>query len=672
MQSNQHIKSFGWTLAELPALLPALGLICGIAIMAYGLPLWACLAIVVLAVIVGLIRKLPRLSLTALAALAGALVMYFALPKSIATGTSGTVTGSVTEVRDYGNIQQCVVKTSDGVNLLVSVADYPYYIEKGEQVRFKGVLLPPGRPQSVPDEITNSNFLLTRSISARCKADSFEVTAEASGVQGWFNRLHHRCVDVVDESGLSAPASQFLTAVLLGQNNIESDRRQELQRAGLAHITALSGTHISTIALIIAIMLLPMQMAGASRYASLFTIALLWGYALLTGMSPSVLRAVIMATFVLLGEISGKRGNTMNMLCVSVLLILLFAPTMLFSIGFQLSVLAVAGIVMFMSPLLDAIKRLRIYRYRLVRIILPLLSVPIAAMIATGPLAAWRFHYFPLWFLVANIPVSLILPWMLGGGVMMVLGGFIGFLPVWLTNIVEQMFRLIDFLAGFAVMLPGSEIGSGIYYPAWVMLLIYVGIFMLWRGWVWRSKVWLVNGIAVIVFSVALNFVAKVDYPQNEVYAMDESMEICLLERNGNHARIITDAHPRHYGEIRERAEVRLADYLGYRRAVIDTVMGFDDAVAKCGGSTTVGNRRIVIIRKLASAPKPVGQPDVIIISAGFNGSGDELTEYLNRENLMQAKPRIVLSPALPAQIRQRLATELSEAGIPYSLNLEL
>ena len=176
----------------------------------------------------------------------------------------------------------------------------------------------------------------------------------------------------------------------------------------------------------------------------------IWSYALITGFSPSVLRAATMFTFITLGQCLERNTSIYNSLAISGIVLLFYNPMMLYSIGFQLSYLAVIGIVLIQKLLSQVwITKRRVYKY-----IWESVTVSVAAQIATSPLAIHYFHQFPNYFILANIvasPISvLVIP--LGFSVLViaplssVVAGFLGrllSLTIWLLNqsvtLIEQM-----------------------------------------------------------------------------------------------------------------------------------------------------------------------------------------------------------------------------------------
>ena len=213
-------------------------------------------------------------------------------------------------------------------------------------------------------------------------------------------------------SSLSSAACEFLTATLTGDTSIlTEDTRHLFSSAGIAHILALSGLHVGILVAVIAIALFPLYALRLRRTRLLLTIILLWGYAVFTGLSPSVARAVIMATALSGGLILQRRYFGINGLLLAACVIIISSPLQLYQPGFQMSFISVASILA-ISPLINRIDRKR----RLLFAISSMAGVSIAATVGTGIVSAYYFHTFPLLFLIANIPVLAIMPFIMGAG----------------------------------------------------------------------------------------------------------------------------------------------------------------------------------------------------------------------------------------------------------------
>lgn len=659
-----------WHLAEVPLLFPAIGMAAGIAAaMSSGLPvaIWFVIASVV--VVIGVMLRRARIALTAISAIVGLSAGWLSNPVMLPPSASAAFRGVVVRADDFGTLQRLVVRTQTGDCVAVSVNDYPWLVEQGDSVAFSGMVLPAVYEPSVPDEYTGERYARVNYLSARCQPDEdgFEILSEADGLRGWLNDARRSLIDAIRHSGLSEPAADFLVAVLLGENEVDETVRSDFSHAGLSHVLALSGTHVSTIAMLIAMLLLPVEMAGGGRLRKLFTVVTLWAYAVLTGMSPSVVRAVIMASFLIAGQLSGRYSNSLNSLCGAAVVILLFDPAALFAPGFQLSFLAVAGIVMFVPPVMELLDWAGYGRRLWLRAVVVSVALPLAAVMATAPLSAWYFHSFPVWFLVANLPVAVLLPLILGGGAMLTSLSVCGFHWEFLSESMDSLCGWVTGVARFVAEIPGNGGDGQLFFPAWWLVPVYAGLFLLWLAWNTGRKSFLIDGLVMSVAAVALVPAFNRGNSGTECYPWRDGLSSNLVCRSGVRCVIVTDAAPKYYPGIRRRAEILLADYLGRRGVGLEKVTGDSlrmDGVDVTGNLWVMDGRRCVVVRSDAdSVLTQVRDGDIILVTSGFKG---DILELARRSNGC----RIVLSPALPVQRRRRYAGELRGGGYHFSLDL--
>jgi competence protein ComEC len=203
-------------------------------------------------------------------------------------------------------------------------------------------------------------------------------------------------------SHLKPEAAGLLESVLLGyRRDISREDREAFAKTGTLHVLAVSGLHVG---IIYAILLwLSTVILGKSRpllrVASIT--AVLWTYALLTGLSPSVTRAVLMFSIMLLGMAFKQHNISLNTLCAAGFLMLCFYPAWLFEAGFLLSFTAVAGILLF-YPVMEGWWQ---PKRKIFRFIWQLLLVTLAAQLGTLAVSLYAFHQFPVWFLPSNLVV---------------------------------------------------------------------------------------------------------------------------------------------------------------------------------------------------------------------------------------------------------------------------
>lgn len=659
------------SLADVPLLLPAAGFAAGI--FAGGCSpgaIWWGVAISGGAV-VGLVLGKARMALFLLAALTGLGIWVVDRPAACPVGVRGEFSGKVVRCDDFGGMQRCVVETSRRWRIAVSVYDYPYVIREGDVVEFAGRLLPAVIPASVPDERDGAFFARVNYLSGRCVAQEgdFEVVAAASGITGMMVGLRDSLWETIRHSGLSQQAAGFLAAILLGRDSLDDEIRGEFSAAGLAHVLALSGTHVSTIVLLVTFILLPVEMAGSRRWRILMVGGVLWGYAVLVGMIPSVVRAVVMATFILAANLAGRRSEPLNALCGAAILILLFDPAALFLPGFQLSFIAVGGIVLLLPPMRGWLLDSPFGRMRWARLVVTAVSVPLAAVIATAPLSAFHFHYFPVWFLVANIPVALVMPVAIcvGVGLVAIVGA--GLPAGWMVSLFEWSYGFMEHTARVVAGLPGNGVAANIYLPPWWVWLTYASMAVVWLGWDMRRKVIALNGGIMLAGSVLILPLINPGVVSGEVFPWECGRGVALLCREGADTYVVTDAHPKYFPAIEEAARHRLGDYLGKRGAELRRVCGdsLDLPGARIAGDRwSVAGWEIMVVRSdggVSILEAARNEVDVVVVSAGFRG---DVTDVAKKAG----DARIVLSSALPVVRRRKYAADLSRAGLDYSLSL--
>lgn len=203
--------------------------------------------------------------------------------------------------------------------------------------------------------------------------------------------------------GFSGDEYAVLAALTLGaKGDLSKEIREDYSLAGVSHVLALSGLHIGFIYLLISFFLgLILRKGLAGVWKQLILIACLWAFAFLSGLSPSVVRSVIMFSLVAVSYLFNARPVILNTLAATAFFMLLYHPFYLFDVGFQLSFLAVASIVL-LKPYLD--KQLPSGK-RLVKYFRDLFTLSCAAQLGTAPLAIYYFSNFSFVFWLANLIV---------------------------------------------------------------------------------------------------------------------------------------------------------------------------------------------------------------------------------------------------------------------------
>lgn len=217
----------------------------------------------------------------------------------------------------------------------------------------------------------------------------------------------HRMIGAFKAAGLDGEELGLVTALTIGDKDlIDKEHLTTFSRSGTMHIMAVSGLHVGMISMGLSFLLF--FLCGRLKILKVLIImAALWSFAFITGMSPSVLRATIMFTFLQAGTLMQRPASGMNSLLASAFILTAARPAVIFEAGFQLSYLAVAFIILFYEPLYSVFR----IRKKIPDYLWQMVAVSLVAQAGTLALAVRLFNIFPLLFLVANIvviPISFI------------------------------------------------------------------------------------------------------------------------------------------------------------------------------------------------------------------------------------------------------------------------
>ncbi|HCN83979.1 MAG TPA: competence protein, partial [Sphingobacteriaceae bacterium] len=264
-------------------------------------------------------------------------------------------------------------------------------------------------------------------------------------------------------------ASVASTLILGYRADLSKEILDAYSKTGTMHVLSVSGMHVSIVFIVMAFMLKFMDRSKRLKLIrAALIIILIWFYAIITGYSAAACRAALMLSFVIIGKASQRKQNTYNLLAISAVLLLIYNPFFLFDVGFQLSYLAVIGLV-YLYPKLYHLFYVRnwlgdqIWSY---------LSLSTAAQLATFPLSMYYFHQFPIYFLLSNLfivlPVTII---MYAGLIFLFIPWDVLLIPLgWLLN---KSINFTNLGLLYIEDLPFANI-SGIWINTWTYLLIYV------------------------------------------------------------------------------------------------------------------------------------------------------------------------------------------------------
>ena len=309
---------------------------------------------------------------------------------------------------------------------------------------------------------------------------------------------------VIEKSLLAEKNKTIAKALLLGEKDkLDKDTLRSYSSAGAMHVLAVSGLHVGIIMLILQFVFKPIKHGKFGLIAySILILSGLWGYAIITGFTPSVVRAAIMFSFVAIGKELQRDSSSYQSLLVAAFIILILDPLSLFKVGFQLSFLAVLGIVVIQPELY----RLFYFKYKILDYIWKITSVSIAAQLATFPLGLYYFHQFPNLFLISNLVVIPLAGLILTLGFIFFIFHFVHPVKIILEQLLNLTFSSLNYCVETIEKIPNSIVwGISI---SWVeTITLYVIIIFSILFFLGKKSIFLIYNLSFLVlFLILLNY----------------------------------------------------------------------------------------------------------------------------------------------------------------------
>ena len=362
-------------------------------------------------------------------------------------------------------------------------------------------------PSYNPSEFDYKSYLKSEQIYFQLfiEAAEVQIIVQNAGnpVISYALHLRKRLVEKFIQYIPDSEASSLASTLILGYRaDLNKDLIEAYSKTGTMHVLSVSGMHVGIVFLVLSFLLKGMNKnKKLILIRAIIIIGVIWFYSLLTGFSPSVCRSALMLSFVVLGKAIHKNQNTYNLMAISAFFLLLYDPFYLFDVGFQLSYLAVAGLVYFHPLIYNTLY----IKNKIVDYIWSYSALSLAAQLATFPISVYYFHQFPMYFLLSNLlivfPVAII---MYAGIVFLIIpfawiNELLGTFLNWLINFTNDILYKIE-------KLPFSAI-DGLWINTFELFLItfLLILFIFWHSFQKKSVVWM--GL-LTVFVLATSFSA--------------------------------------------------------------------------------------------------------------------------------------------------------------------
>jgi competence protein ComEC len=499
-------------------------------------------------------------------------------------------------------------------------------LQIGANFQIKGAVFKHKSPIN-PDQFDYGKYLTNKSVLSQMYADSYEIKIGKTIVKDiWYysDFLRNKILSNLQKSKFSTDELNVVAALILGQQqDISPDILRDYQFAGAIHILSVSGLHVGFILLFITFLLKPLPKNKLGNTIRLLTIiSSLWGFAILAGLSPSVVRSVTMFSFVAIGMFLKRSTNIYHTLMVSILLILLFEPSFLFDVGFQLSYVALFFI-FWLQPLLA---NLWMPKNKVTNYFWEILTVSFAAQIGAFPLSIYYFHQFPGLFFVTNVIIIPFLSVIMALGVfVMVLAAF-DYVPQFPAKVLEWSIYLLNKIINWVASFEQFII-KDISFNWQLLLTLYflIVIVIIWFKKPSFKKLSFVF-IALLFFQTAYFATRWNNQQQREWIVFNVKKKTLITERIGEQVTVFCNDSIQKVNENNST----LKSYLVANFSVITTSKKLQNLYYFKG-------KKILIIDSLGVYQKEI-RPDIILLVQ---------SPKLNLERLFQTfKPEIIVADA--------------------------
>ena len=358
-------------------------------------------------------------------------------------------------------------------------------------------------PPLNPEEFDYRSYLMRKGVSGQVYLkDGDWIDLQVNNANPLYAFSYHFrdiLLASLQRSGLSNNEFGVAAAILLGYDDFLADEvRKSYVAAGSMHILCVSGMHVGIIYLLASFLLgFLNRKKWQKTLKQVLLLALIWFYALIAGLSPSILRASLMITFVIIGELIHRKGFIINSIAASAFILLCVNPNNLFEIGFLLSYSAVIGIVVLQRPIYN----LLYVKNKVLDKAWEITAVSLAAQVATIPFTLFYFNQFTTYFWLSNLfmtPISFIV---VISGMVLLLVAWIPYLNTLVGYLVWGSIYVMNKCVSWVESLPFSIV-KGLYISEFEFAMLLLAFVLLLLAVTMRKRRMLIAMLSALLLMV--------------------------------------------------------------------------------------------------------------------------------------------------------------------------
>lgn len=403
-------------------------------------------------------------------------------------------------------------------------------------------------------------------------------------IEGFLYGIKNRCTKIIDNSFDSESAGIVKAMLVADKSTLDKNIKKLYSENGIAHIMAISGVHVAIIGMTLYGFLRKLRIGRL--ISGTFSIAIIILYGIMTGMSSSTERAVIMLILSIAAEYFGRKTDAPTSMGFAMIIMVLGNPYVILDAGFQLSFAAITGVTVVAPQLRKLLRMFKCFikeadekkkqkhkkimslRKMIIKLI-DALVVGIASFITTTPVIIYYYYQFPPYSILINLIVIPLVSLIVGGSILVVLNGlFFTGAAVVMTYPVRLILFGYKYLCIFASGLPGASVLVGhisigmvfVYYLS--VVLIFAILRMIRIGKTERGGPILYLMLATVLFLTVVYEVYSYDKSLKIVY-MDVGQGDGVLLRTSGHGGILIDGGSSSNKRVGEYVMVPVLKYYG-------------------------------------------------------------------------------------------------------------
>ena len=394
-----------------------------------------------------------------------------------------------------------------------------------------------------PAEFNYKRYLANQNIyyQAFLFPKQFKVLAKGKGnaLISYSLHLRQHFIEKLKRDMRDTNAIAVASTLILGYKaDLSNDILQAYSKTGTIHVLSVSGAHVAIIYLLLAFMLRFLNRFKYGRLLkAIIIIGFIWYYSLLTGFSPAVCRAAVMISMVVIGKTYNRYINILNILAISAFGLLLYNPLYIVDVGFQLSYLAVFGLIIFQPMVYKWLE----FENKWADKLWAACSVSIAAQVITFPLSAFYFHQFPVYFLVSNLFIVIPTEIIMFSGIFYLLLPQIPYVSKALAFVLENSILVMNRFLTWIEHLPFASI-SKIWLTTTEYLLLYA-IIISFFYFLFDRRLWLFKaGITfILIFCISISLKRIEMAHADNIAWLNLNKHKAIVFKNGTSAVVLTD-----------------------------------------------------------------------------------------------------------------------------------